>query len=153
MHNLYGKICMMYVWRMISSQMFWGWIRNPCNCSLPNPRIQIWGLFHASVLVQKQSSDFCENIIYNFKVWIRAIIYCIKWLKLDVLDVIWHKNAIGHFLPFSHHLCYAGCNQLHALFELFFTFLSYLLRHFSMLEHIVVVFPCVWSIVPGLANS
>ena len=75
------------------------------------------------------SSDFCKkNIISNFQLWIRASGNCNKSLKLDVPDILWRKNAIGHFFSFSHHLCYVGGNHLHSLYELLFSFLNYLLR-------------------------
>ena len=86
-------------------------------------------------------------------IWIRASAYCNKWLRLHVLDVVWCKYAISHIFPFSHHLWYVECNTCHGIFVKLFFFLNYLLRHLTVLEHIIVVLPRTWPIVPSLANN
>ena len=42
---------------------------------------------------------------------------------------------------FFHHFCYVGSHHLHGLFEVKFSFLSYLHRCFTVLEEIMVIFP------------
>ena len=74
----------------------------------------------------KQSSDFCKNILCNFQACIRASIFYIKRLKLDLLVVVERKHAI-HVLSLSHHKRYIGCSPLHGLVVKFISLLLFLL--------------------------
>ena len=152
MHVIYAKFYMMYVWSIVSALTFWGWIRNQRIYSLDNPRSPRQGLFQSWVAAQKWSSDFCKIKYVFFQLWIRASVYCNKWLKVEVPNVIWRKNDISIIFLFFHHFCYVGRHHLHGLFEVKFSFLCYLRRRFTVLEETMVLFPHIWPVVLGLTN-
>ena len=98
---------------------------------LTNLRSPIREFFRVLIVYGKQSSYFCKKNICTFCRHGSKQQFIMKWLILDLLDVVWYKYGI-HIFPSCHHMRYVGRNHLESLLVKFFSFRLFFSSLFEM---------------------